>query len=285
MRSPKSPSPRKKDSAIDQLSRELSLLQTQRNQAITECDFAKARAIDVHMERLKEEIKYTKQNSTEIQKELALDMKREEIRAEAAKQLQDVREQIYAVQTAYQQRLMKLHKIHSEELVRFAEQYAAALELESTRACPDAVLLQRQAQYTAKLRDYEAAEALFQQSNQMRQDKTAKTQDQVHAMFEKRKERMLRRHEEEDALCQEKQDREIEVIENEYGKSLVKLRNVLAKKATDLDVKLKDEDYEFLNEFALNDTQFVTPKKETPTSSPTKARSPGSRSPRVSPNH
>ena len=284
MRKNKSPSPKKQDPAVSQLHHELSLLETQRNVAITECDFAKARAIDCHIDRLKEEIQYTLQNSVDIEKELALDMKREEIRAEAARQLQEVREQIYAVQTSYQKRLMELHRIHSDELVQFAEQYAAALELESTRSCPDALRLQRQAQFNAKQRDYDAAETLFQQSNQVRTEQTAKMQDEVHATFEKRRARMQQRHREEDALCEEKQEREIEVIENEYGKKLLKLRNVLAKKATDLDVKLTDEDYEFLNEFALNDSQLLVEPKS-PTKSPSKSppRSPKSRSPRVSP--
>ena len=276
MRKTATPSPKKQEPAMGQLSRELALLQTQRNQAITECDFAKARAIDCHIDRLKEEIEYTRKNTTDIENELAFDMKREEIRSEAARQLQNVREEIYAVQNAYQLRLMELHRTHSDELVQFAEQYAAALELESTRSCPDALLLQRQAQFNAKNRDYGAAEYLFEQSNQTRVEKTAKMQDEVQAIFEKRKARIVQRHKEEDALCIEKQEREIEVIENEYGKKLLKLRNVLAKKATDLGMKLRPEDYEFLNEFALNDSQMVkTPKREAPaTPSSSRKRTP-----------
>lgn len=289
-----SPAPSKTDSPVDQLSRELSMLQKQRNMAISECEFAKARAIDCHIDRLKEEIAHTQRNSKRIQNELVYDMKKEEVRMKAAQILQETRDRIFAKQALHQQRLMELHRLHSEELVDFANQFTDALQLETTRIIPDAVYLRRQAQFNAKNRNYAAAEMLIEESNQTRIEKTARNQDEIQNVFEGRKLRILKRHDNDNAMCIEKQEKEIELIEKEFEKKIDELKNSLSKTAADLEMKLVPEDFAFLNEFMLKEEQKVpvtpkrTPRKDSASVSSTRKRTPvtprsTARSPRMTP--
>lgn len=264
-------SPAAKGTETDELSNELWLLTKQRNIAITECDFEKVRAIDCHIDRLKEEIASNKQNSNRIQAELIFDGEKEKIRMKAAKRLQKTREQIFAIQAAYQRRLMELHYTHSDELAKYADDYAASLELEATRIVPEAVYLQRQAQYNAKHRRYGAAAQLFEESNQARIDKTDKQQEEVKNLYESRKDRILKRQEEENSLCLSKQDQEIVLIEKAFEKKLAKYKNTIYKTGTKLGFKVTPSDYAFLNEFCLNEGQMVeTPQKQTPKMTPVK---------------
>ena len=265
-------SPAQKGNVVaDELSNELWLLTKQRNIAITECDFAKVRAIDCHIDRLKEEIAINKSSTNRLQAELVFDGEKEKIRMQAAKRLQKTREKIFAVQAAYQRRLMELHYIHSDELTKYADDYAASLELEATRVVPEAVYLQRQAQYNAKQRNYGAAAQLFEQSNQARVEKTDKQQEDVKVLYEGRKDRILKRQEEENSMCLAKQDQEIEMIEKEFEKKLAKYKNRIYKTGTKLGFKVTEDDYAFLNEFCLTEGQMInTPTKETPRMTPVK---------------
>jgi hypothetical protein len=264
----RSPSRHTKQSEVaEHLTQELSLLGTQRAAAIADCDFAKARAIDCHLDRLREEIAFTKSTSRKIQVELDLNLKKEEIRLQAATALQETRDQTFAIQKDFQERLIELHHIHSEELVTFAQEYATALELESTRAVPDAVFLKRQAQFNAKHRNYATAEALFEESNQARVDQTERRQNDLKAVFVSRRQRIIARQEGEVALCLEKQHRALEIVDSNFTKRILVLKNSLTKTAADLDRPLTADDFALFDEFVL------APKEE----SPQKSRALGSR--------
>jgi hypothetical protein len=183
---------------------------------------------------------------------LNINLKKDAIRLQAGKELQAARDRSFAVQTDYQNRLIELHRIHSNEFVQFAQDSAAALELESTRAVPDAVYLKRQAQYNAKNRDYKTAEALFDASNQARIVQTQKRQEEAKALFRVRKRRIAERQEEEIQFCLRKQHAELEWIGKDFQKKITILKNSLSKAATDMKISLNPNDYAFLNDFQLD---------------------------------
>jgi hypothetical protein len=263
----------------DELNKELFLLEIQRAQAIADCDFVKARALDCHLDRLKEEHVFTRTSSKQVQLELALNLKKESLRLQAAKDLQEARDRIFTLQRDFQSRLIDLHRIHSDELVAFAQEYATALELESTRAVPDAVYLKRQAQFNAKHRNYVEAEALFEQSKQARIEQTERRQSDLKHVFNLRKGRIVARQEGEVELCLDKQRRELEVIEKNFEKRIAVLRSSLTKTAADLGVGLAPDDFAFFEEFSLS----AKPESPTPKPSPgtpSRPRTPGSGSKR-----
>jgi hypothetical protein len=234
----------------------------------------KARAIDCFLDRLKEELELTQRSTTQIGNDLKLDLKKEALRVKASQRVQEARDKIFSIQSAFQERLIELHNQHSQELVTFAEQYAAALELESIRIIPDAIYLKRQAQFRARNRDYGAAEALFEESNQARRDQTDTRQAAVRQLFEARRTRIEQKQISEIRACAERQAREIEFIRQRFDSEIAKLWNSLAKAATDLGITLTDNDDAFLNEFVLRDpSQFPS----SPAQPPSQSTSSGSR--------
>lgn len=260
-RSPKTP---KKGGPTKELSNELEVLRVQRKDAIRDCDFAKVRALDCHIDRLKEEIGHLEKGSNMIQRDLAFDLKKEEMRLRASEELQSLQTALFGIRASYQKRLGDLEESHKKEIDELGARYSEALELAAIRSVPESELLTRQAQFSAKMRDYSTAEALLDQSQQTRADSTTGRQDEVHQLFDRRRERIERRQAAEEQGVLEKLEREIEIREKKFELTMVHVKNSLAKTAADLKIRLTDEDYEFLQDFTLHKETSETPKKATP---------------------
>jgi hypothetical protein len=83
--------------ALSDLSKEVSLLQGQRNAEIKNYDFATVRVIDCHLDCLKGELELTQRSTTQIRNELKLDLKKEALRAKASHRSQRAREEIFTL--------------------------------------------------------------------------------------------------------------------------------------------------------------------------------------------
>jgi len=103
----------------------------------------------------------------------------------ASAKSQEVREEIFTLQATFHARLIELHNVHSQELVTFAGQSAAALEREALRPAPVAVQLKGQARLNANNQNYAPAEACFEESNRSRKDQPDARQSAVRQLFEK----------------------------------------------------------------------------------------------------
>jgi hypothetical protein len=260
------------------LADELAILQSQRRAAISSCDFAKTRILDCNIDRLKDEIAATTAASSQIENKLTFDLKKEALRAKASQLLENARDEVLRAQSAYQERLIQLHNSHGDELAHWGERYAAALELETTRANPTAEHLKRQAQFSAQQRDYGAAEALMEESEAVRRRQIEKNQGETTRVFEEQRLRIVSRQENELALCHQRLLRDTQAIQIGYQKELATIKHSLAKTAVDVRRPLTPEAADFLDEFVLVETvQIPTSPKSPPTERST-GRVPGSSS-------
>jgi hypothetical protein len=95
------------------------------------------------------------------------------------------------------------------------------------------------------------------------------------AVFTTRRQRLIARQENEVAMCLEKQQRELELIEKNFEKKIVVLKNSLTKTAADLARPLTADDFALFDEFVLH------PKRESPQKPagvPSRSPTPGSSS-------
>jgi hypothetical protein len=235
----------------DYLSGELALLHKQRRAAVSSCDFMKTRVLDCHIDRLKEELAATQSSSKKIETDLLIDLKKEAVRAKSTELLQAAQERVLGAQSAHQERLLRLRAAHGDELARHGEQYAAALELETTRANPDAEQLRRQAQFSAGCRNYGTADALLAAAARARRGQIARRQLELKKLFDGQRSRIVERHEREIEVSYKRLDRDVQRIKMEYDKECTAVRHSFAKTATDLGRELTNEDCAFLDEFVL----------------------------------
>jgi hypothetical protein len=209
-----------------------------------DCDFAKARAIDCHLDRPK---------VGHIETQFVLDLKKEALRVKAANALQSARDAVFETQAAFQNRLIALYTAHTQELEALSEQYSEALELELIRIVPEAIQLKKQAQATARLRDYSLADILYHESNETYRQQIEKKKSEVRQLFNKKKDRIEARQNLERHACKDKQERDIEFIQQKFNADMARFRASLSKTAVDLGMTLTEEDLAFLNEFQLRD--------------------------------
>lgn len=272
---------------LKDLTKELEMLQKERIKAIDTCQFSRAQAIDVHIERLRERIEATKHSTNQIQNVLKFELKKEEIQFEAIQKQTMYRENIFAIRKEFQERQKILHQNHANALIQMADEYSASLELESIRTNPMSEDLVRQAKLHAQAKHYAYAESLFNESRALREESAMKRQDEVEKAFNGRKAQLDKKHAIEINLCIEKENAEITGIVELYKKEIKRMRNVLAKAASDLQLEISQEDAAFLDDLTLEDTEIkeiselsasgaISPKTPTKrTLTPTSAKSKG----------
>jgi hypothetical protein len=243
------------------LSDEIAILQSQRRAAISSCDFGKIRVLDCHIDRLKEEMAATKARSSKIESDLVLDVKRESVRAKAEQKLQEARDSVLALQSAYNERLIQLHTAHGDELALLGERYAKALELAASRGNPVAAHLKFQAQFNAQQRNYEMADGLLEEAEEVRRQHIERNQGEITRVFEEQRSRIVDHHGKEIALCKAKLLRDIRAIQMNYQKELATVKHSLAKTATDLNKTLNEANFDFLNEFVLTEIAKIPSSK------------------------
>jgi hypothetical protein len=245
-RKPKGPLPER-----GTLSSELSLLHRQRRATVSSCDFTKTRVIDSHIDRLKEELAVTRSSSRKIETDLLIDVKKEAIRAKVTELLQIAQEKVLQAQSAHQERLVRLRVAHGDELAKHGEQYAMSLELETTRANPEAEHLRRQAQFNANRRNYAAAESLMEAAEGARREQIARRGEELKKLFEGQRSRIVERHGRDIRLSEKRFERDVAEAKLEYERELTAVKHSLAKTGTDLRREMTDDDYTFLDEFVL----------------------------------
>jgi vacuolar-type H+-ATPase subunit I/STV1 len=235
----------------DYLSSELALLHAQRRATISSCDFMKTRVLDSHIDRLQEELAVAQSSAKRIETGLLIDLKKEAIRAKATQLLQAAQDGVLQAQSAHQERLARLRAAHGEELARHGEQYAAALELETTRANPNAEHLKLQAQFNANSRNYATAEALMQAAADANRERIANRQAELKQLFDVQRSRIVDRHRREIEVSQKRLQRDVQRIKLEYEREMTAVKHSFGKTGTNLRRELTDEDYAFLSEFVL----------------------------------
>ena len=253
---------------LDDLNRELALLLKQRQLAIERCEFQKAKAIDCHTDRLKEQIEMVKAKTDQIHSSLAFDRKKEEVKMEAIKALNFTNDQIFQIKAEFQERIIALHQKHTEQAERLAVEYATELEMETTRSNPESRYLLNQAKFNAKTRNYSTAEALYNESNKTRNDVSEKRQSEVHEKYDTAKLQIEKAHERELKTCKEKEERKIITTVENFKKYMAKCKRFLVKSATDLGITLTPEDTTFLDDIVkeMNSYEVKTDTSATPSS-------------------
>lgn len=249
MSSMRSTPSKKTSGAGNQLVSELAVLRQQREDAIRASDFAKVRALDCHVERMKEEIHDIEVSSQNIKNSLSLDLRIEEVKLKASTLMLEKRRAIFHQQTLCQEELAKLNSVHEDEFNRYRERYTDMLELEAIRRVPESELLTKQAQFNARVKRHRVAQELADESEHVRAVTELRRQEDVQDVFDNRRMRIEARHASEEKAIIAKFGHRIKCIEKKFELSLGAVKNSLAKTASDLRLKLTDDDYAFLHEF------------------------------------
>jgi hypothetical protein len=206
---------------------ELDLLRTRRNEAISNCEFPKAKLIDLQLKRLTAQLDDTESEQKRIARQLEYDKVKETVRSEAAQAHADAFTRIYKIDNDYRERLVTMVNDHATQIATQAEAFAGDLELSAIRGVPDSRYLQQEAKTVAKLGDFDTAEEMFQRSNQTREVTVLSRQSEVRDIYDRAKVQLTERHLAAIHLHEEKRLLAIREQKRQYGKIVDKLRKQL----------------------------------------------------------
>lgn len=252
---------------------EITLLRQQKIKAIEDCEFAKAKAIDVHLQKLLAQMNHTDTESKRMGNELNYELVKEEVRRDASEVYSRAYEKAYQTKYRFQTRIANLLSLHADQLTEHARDFAKALELTATRVIPEAMHLKREAQVKAKHGDFDQAEELFKQSNETRDAVLQARQQEVKSQYEAAADLLKRKQAEELELNNEKKMQCLIEIQTEYNKQVETLKNRLFKNAKRFHVQQDlEEEASYFPELDIYDepNNISLSASASPTKSPTK---------------
>jgi hypothetical protein len=223
------------------VSDEISLLRRQRMKSIEECNFAEAKEIELQISKLQQTKKEHAQKETQTNAKVKYNIEREDIQAEASSIYNKYYNQVAQTRSRFQTRKTYIQQTHGTLLSNLATEYAKELEVETTRAIPEADTLKREAQIRAKNSDYEIAEKLFKESIAMRESVTKQRQGEVHKKYDHIKKQYEMKHEEELKLCSKKEVQAFTEIKLKYDTEISRLDKKLTASSLRLGIQREDD--------------------------------------------
>lgn len=235
-------------------SKEIAILRRQRMKAISDCNFAQAKALEIQIKRL-ESNTIDQRNEQSLNKaRAAYNIEREAVRTTASQKYNDYYNQIFEMKAKFQNRKTALRKSQAIRMTQLAENYAKSLELETTRPIPEAEVLRNQAQIYAKNGNYYEAESIFKRAEGVRIEVVKARQEEVHKNYEAQRVLLEQKNEDENKLCDSKLYDTLLVIKQNYDHEIEKLKRRLVIAALRLKYdRDEDEDNEIFDPLDFDD--------------------------------
>lgn len=257
------------DRAVEIIKRELALLLTERENAITSCNFPKAQALDCHIAKMKEQIKASENATNTCNAELEYQVSKEKARLEALRIYQFYQSELYAKKAIFQDRMKQMIETHQRQKEEFAEKYAKNMELTQSRTVVESNYLLRQAQFNARNKNYNDAEFLYQQSSHIRKSVTERKESELIQTYDMLQEQLYSKQENEMEICKKKEIAAIEEMHTLYNKDMQRIKLSLSKIAKKLKVKPTGDEEQIFAQYVLTDEldEQIKPQR-TPTKTP-----------------
>lgn len=234
---------------LNDLTNELDRLLRQKEIVIERCEFQKARAIDCHIKKMRQEIQESKAMSDNLQINLEFEMKKEQVCLAATQSLKTITDLFLTKKDEYQQKLISIHERQNERVMLQSEEYAKELELAASRENPETKHLLKQAQYHARNCQYDEADDCFQRSNTIRNDTSNRRQEEVHTKYERAKKLLDKQYDHEIKILNEIYTAHFAEELNKFNQYIERSKRFLSKQAARLNYQMKPEDTSFLDEY------------------------------------
>ena len=165
------------------MSKELDALRKQKMQSIKDCDFLQAKAIDAQINQLINTLKTQKIDNENSHNKLQYSIEREAARSDMSTIYNEHYNKLFGIKTEYQKRKTNLQRRYSEAITKTEEEYAKELELATTRTIPEADTMKKEAQIRAKNGEFDDANNLYIESNDLREKIIKERQNKVHDKY------------------------------------------------------------------------------------------------------
>ena len=219
---------------------QLHILRRQRMDAIKKCEFKQARFIDQQMTLIKQNMAKTNIDDRRRSAEALYETEKEAIRLAAANKYSEATTLIYQAKTAFQKHIQQIEQAQKEALESLEEENAKDLELSQIRVIPDALVLKNKAQTSAVIRDYDAADMYFQESQDTERDTRTVLREEVNDSYRIKREKLLEQFEKDRKTCREAYRHKIEEILRKHRLAGTRLDLRLGMRAHTLKLPLRE---------------------------------------------
>ena len=261
----------------------IAILKAQRQKAIDSFQIERAEELEKYIKDLESKSIQSPNIHKKKQEKRALEIEKDQIKKEGTRLVSDTSQKIYTIKISAQQKIAQRQTLHAQEMTALAERQAKDLEMAEIRPVLEANILRKTAQSQAQKSDYEQSKSILNQASQTENDEISLRRNEITAHYQKQKDLLLAKHQEENNNIYIKMNASIEEKMVEFKKGLRALKNrlhlILLKYHSSMsdqefnsffkDFKIQDESIELyrpIKDFQLTPIAQQKPKKTTPKS-------------------
>lgn len=254
---------------------QLKDLRIEREEAIKNCEFDRVQAIDLTLQHLEEEHASKKKKAQTVQAKLEYDTQREQVKQKLGEIRSKYQNELFQKTVEFQDRLLAINSDYQEKNQKIAEQKAKDLELCTDRESPRVQELIKLAQQRARSKEYESAQQIYAEAEQLKQTISSKNQNDLESYYQKVENKNRRHFELQKKLIDEKKAVAFEEIKEAFDKEVLSIRRSLEKFAAKQKLPPIDES-ELFDNISLTDTEgySLPPPKSSTRSSRLSNRTP-----------
>ena len=219
------------------MSKELEILRKQKMESIKNCDFLQAKAIDAQINQLKGSLTNQRHEVERSQAQIQYSIEVETVRSRASEVYNQFYNELFAIKTNFHKRQTNLQQRHSESSMKISEDYAKELELETIRAIPEADTMKKEAQIRARNGQFDLADNLYHESNDLREKTIKERQDAVHVKYGQLIRQLEEKQQEDFEYLKQKQQQDYTEVMHKYDKEMDKLEKRLQAASINLGVE------------------------------------------------
>lgn len=260
----------------------LAALRIQRQQAIAEYQFKKAKEIEDQINALKSTNAEDKRRQKISNQKHEFETEKTMLKSKAISKRGKYTNKLLALRQVYQRRLVDLNNKHALEMSDLAATYGKGLELATSRSVPESNELLRISKLKADMSEYELAETLHNEGVALAEETTEMRKEEVHQAYQVKQDELIAKQQKEIDDHQAKLENEIDLLVMTYDRKINKLKQAYQLHAIKYRITLQPNEIEsFFSEYSLIDDEggsrvLESPTKRAPTKPSTPVKSPRS---------
>ena len=200
---------------MSELEKQLETLKKKRAEAIKECKFAQAKALDSHINSLKKQIEENKTHNKKLNARIKFNTAKEAVGKELVAAQTQMNEEEKNIRENYQQRLLLLEEKNQREAGILATKLSSDLQ-KANRPVTEAEELKNKAQKLASMGNFDLAEGLFNESNDIKERTINERVDAVMRKYRTDTSELEEKHQNEIAQCKEKRENAIKMLHDAF---------------------------------------------------------------------
>lgn len=237
---------------------EISILMKERQRLIAINDYEQARIVEESIDQLKSSSKGSDGEDKKKYNQRQFEQQLENVKLEAVQLVSQGVQDLIFTRCYYQRLFTDLQQRHADQLTELTVAFAKDIDLVAGKGIPKVNTLEKDAKNQAQMSNYEFAKRILSEAHKVRGEVFYSRQNTIQQSYIDRQDAMIKKHNEECKLVEEKQDNDLRGVYIIFNRNIEGLKRKIETMCIHYDVHLNPAQIDrILEEYKLTDDQVT----------------------------